>query len=90
MLHIVFYCHVWILLLCDNMYNIPFSLKQVVTSVADTLSVLANEKNLQLTVSIDEDVPDTIAGDPYRLSQILLNLCGNSIKFTDKGNISVS
>lgn len=70
--------------------NIPFSLKQVVTSVADTLSVLANEKNLQLTVSIGEDVPDTIAGDPYRLSQVLLNLCGNSIKFTDKGRVTIS
>lgn len=70
--------------------NISFSLKQVVTSVADTLSVLANEKHLQLTVSISEDVPDTIIGDPYRLSQVLLNLCGNSIKFTDKGRVTIS
>ncbi|OSZ82117.1 hypothetical protein CAP35_02275 [Chitinophagaceae bacterium IBVUCB1] len=69
--------------------NIPFSLRQTITDVAETLSVLAKEKNLQLKVTVNDNVPDVIKGDPYRLSQVLLNLCNNSIKFTEKGYVSI-
>ncbi|MBS1771242.1 MAG: response regulator [Bacteroidetes bacterium] len=70
--------------------KIPFSLKQVVSSIADTLSVLAEEKKLQIQTVIADKVPDMIEGDPYRLSQILLNLCSNSIKFTEKGYVRIN
>lgn len=70
--------------------SIPFSLRQTVTDVAETLSVLAKEKGLQLKVTVNDDIPDVIKGDPYRLSQVLLNLCNNSIKFTEKGYVSIN
>lgn len=69
--------------------TIPFSIRQAVNSVAETLSLLAAEKKLELKVAVSPNVPDIIAGDPYRLSQVLLNLCSNSIKFTEKGNVSI-
>lgn len=69
--------------------NIPYSLKQVVNGIAETLSVLAQEKKIQLNVVVHENVPDTIVGDPFRLSQVLLNLCNNSIKFTEKGQVTI-
>lgn len=69
--------------------TITFSIRHVVNSVAETLSLLAAEKKLELKVAVSPNVPDIIAGDPYRLSQVLLNLCSNSIKFTEKGNVSI-
>ena len=50
----------------------------------------AAEKGLNLAYTIDEDVPDSIIGDPTRLRQILVNLLSNAIKFTDNGEIELS
>src|SRR5512136_2998540 len=47
------------------------------------------EKDLELLFDVDGNVPDTLAGDPLRLGQVLLNLTGNALKFTDVGQISV-
>jgi signal transduction histidine kinase/CheY-like chemotaxis protein/ligand-binding sensor domain-containing protein len=69
--------------------NIPMNLSKVIGNVADVLRAKAEEKGLSLTTSLDEVIPDNIKGDPTRLSQILLNLVGNAIKFTEKGKVQV-
>jgi signal transduction histidine kinase len=66
-----------------------FSLHVLLESVRDMLLLKAEEKGLQLRLSIDRDIPDNLIGDPTRISQILINLTGNSIKFTEKGFVEV-
>ncbi len=69
--------------------RVPMSLRAVVEGVADLLSTRAREKLLDLIVDVDPDLPDTRIGDPVRLRQILLNLVGNSLKFTERGHVAV-
>lgn len=68
----------------------PFSLRQSVEEVLDLLAPKAMAKNLEIMYHIEEDVPDTVISDVTRLRQILVNLTGNAIKFTDKGEILIS
>lgn len=68
---------------------IPFSLDELVRSVADACRVSADGKQLSIVVSIDSTVPDRVVGDPGRLRQILLNLVGNAVKFTPEGEVQV-
>ncbi len=68
----------------------PFSLRGLVHSVETMFRTKADEKQLQLSASIDESLPDTLEGDTIRLTQILVNLIGNSIKFTSRGAISIT
>ncbi|WP_374763591.1 ATP-binding protein [Yunchengibacter salinarum] len=63
----------------------PFSLRDLVASVCSLLSPMANEKGLDLTHDIDSAVPDRLSGDATRLRQILVNLLGNAVKFTESG-----
>ncbi|NNJ48609.1 MAG: PAS domain S-box protein [Acidimicrobiia bacterium] len=70
--------------------RIAFSLADVVEDTVRTLAVKAAEKGLDLTYVIDDDVPDGAMGDPGRLRQILFNLVGNAIKFTNVGSVTVS
>ncbi len=69
--------------------EIPFSLQEVVSSVVTILHYKAAEKDLVLSVKIDEDVPDTLIGDPTKLNQVLVNLAGNAVKFTEKGAVTI-
>lgn len=73
-----------------NLESIPFDLANEIKSVYDTMKVNADDKNLDLIIQIPDNIPNTIIGDPYRLSQILLNLTGNAIKFTEKGRVIIS
>ena len=66
-----------------------FSLRDCLGEAMKTLALRAHEKELELTLRIQPDVPDNLLGDPTRLRQIIFNLVGNSIKFTDKGEVSV-
>ncbi|MEP7374270.1 MAG: response regulator [Chitinophagaceae bacterium] len=67
----------------------PFSIRGLTHSIQTMFKSKAAEKNLQLSASVDESVPDTLEGDATRLTQILVNLIGNALKFTGTGAISV-
>ncbi|MBK7036121.1 MAG: hypothetical protein IPH42_07185 [Bacteroidetes bacterium] len=65
--------------------QIDFSVRDMVEQVKQTLYYKAEEKGLELITNIDSYIPDVLIGDPTRLNQVLLNLAGNAIKFTEKG-----
>ena len=67
----------------------PFSLSTVIENTMDLLAAKAADKKLELLYWIDASVPDQVLGDPTRLQQILLNLIGNGVKFTDKGEVEL-
>ena len=69
---------------------IPFDLPKVVHATATLLAVRAREKHLELTVDVPPDVPQMVRGDPTRVRQVLMNLIGNAIKFTEEGEIEVA
>jgi CheY-like chemotaxis protein len=69
--------------------KVEFDLHEVIMNSVALLLPRAQEKNITLTYSIDEKIRTQLTGDPSRLRQILLNLIGNAVKFTDKGEVSV-
>lgn len=69
--------------------NEPFSLRALLEKPQRLLAVLLKEKNLDYNLTVDEDVPQTISGDPERLYQVLINLIGNAIKYTEQGGLTV-
>jgi len=66
---------------------IVFSLRDLIDRVLLMLAVKSHEKNLELVSHIDPDIPDALTGDPVRLRQVLLNLVGNAVKFTNAGSV---
>ena len=66
-----------------------FSLRTVLGDTLRVLAVRAHKKGLELVSHVQEDVPDALVGDAGRLRQVLLNLVGNAIKFTDEGEVVV-
>ncbi|MBF8482257.1 two-component sensor histidine kinase BarA [Klebsiella aerogenes] len=69
--------------------SIPFLLRNTLDEVVTLLAHSAHDKGLELTLNIKSDVPDNVIGDPLRLQQVITNLVGNAIKFTEHGNIDV-
>ena len=69
--------------------EIDFDLRSTLENVADTLALKAQEKGLELACHIKPEVPTALRGDPGRLRQVLMNLAGNAIKFTEKGEIVI-
>lgn len=67
-----------------------FSLREVMQSIRDMLLLKAEEKNIDMRVYVDPAIPQRIVGDPTRVNQVLINLAGNAVKFTDKGYVEVS
>src|SRR6266704_159778 len=69
--------------------SIPFDVSKVVHATASLLAVRAREKHLELLAEVTPEVPRAMRGDPTRLRQVLMNLIGNAIKFTDQGEVVV-
>jgi len=69
--------------------TIDFSLDDTIESIGEVMAVRAHEKGLELAYHVMPDAPTELLGDPVRLRQILINLVGNAIKFTEKGEIFV-
>ncbi|HZG23156.1 MAG TPA: ATP-binding protein, partial [Chitinophagaceae bacterium] len=70
--------------------SVPFNVAEILTSVQVMFAEKAKDKGLKLTLLIDSAIDFNVSGDPVRLMQILTNLVGNAIKFTEKGRIDVS
>lgn len=69
--------------------SMDFSLRDLVERLAQMFAGRASQKGIELLVSVHGDLPAYVRGDPTRLAQVLINLVGNAIKFTDTGNIEV-
>lgn len=70
--------------------NIEFDLDKLLFGITGLFTTKANEKNINLNINIEPDMPNRFCGDPLRISQILNNLISNALKFTEKGSITLS
>jgi len=68
----------------------PFNVFALVRSVVELFESQAQEKNVELRSSVDENLPETVIGADDRLQQVLINLIGNALKFTDRGSVAVA
>jgi signal transduction histidine kinase len=72
-----------------DMDPIEFKVREIVQGVTQTFVSAAHQKNLKLDSRIANEVPEVLVGDPLRLRQILVNLVGNAVKFTTRGEVAV-
>jgi len=70
--------------------NTPFDLTLLVDNVIKQVSTQANQKNISIFTHFEGDIPRQLLGDSQRLTQILLNIIGNAVKFTDKGKVELT
>jgi signal transduction histidine kinase/BarA-like signal transduction histidine kinase/HPt (histidine-containing phosphotransfer) domain-containing protein len=70
--------------------TIGFAPAELLAQIEQTLHFKAAEKGLSLVMELGKQVPQVVLGDPYRLRQVLLNLAGNALKFTDKGRVTIA
>ncbi len=69
--------------------SVEFGLRDSVAGILRSLAVSAHKRGLEIVLRVDPDVPDRVIGDPMRLRQVLVNLVGNAIKFTEQGDVVV-
>lgn len=67
-----------------------FNLKELVNSVAFSLGVKAKERGLELIINLDDQLPEYLKGDPVKIAQVITNLLGNALKFTEKGHVRIT
>lgn len=70
--------------------KVEFELEKVLENVSTLISEKASDKGLELIFDIDRDMPNHFVGDPLRVGQILINYANNAVKFTEKGEITIS
>jgi two-component system, sensor histidine kinase and response regulator len=73
-----------------SLEEIPFDLRESLGESLKVLGFRAHQKGLEVVYDVDPDVPETLIGDPGRIRQILVNLVGNAIKFTERGEVVVT
>ena len=73
-----------------NIEHIDYQLQALLEELADLFADRATQKNIELIIARERDVPNALVGDPLRLRQILINLISNALKFTEKGEIIVN
>jgi PAS domain S-box-containing protein len=73
-----------------DLESIPFDLRESLGDTMRALSFRAHEKGLELVYEVQPDIPEALLGDPGRIRQIIVNLVGNAIKFTERGEVLVS
>ncbi|MEI6416032.1 MAG: ATP-binding protein, partial [Pseudomonadota bacterium] len=73
-----------------HLEEIQFSLGEVITNLFNATAQRAFEKGLELVLHQDPRMPDQLLGDPFRIRQVLINLVGNAIKFTERGEVEIS
>ena len=73
-----------------EMESVDFKLDELIKNTSEIVSLKAQEKKIRFLVSVNPGVPNDLVGDPYRLSQILLNLANNAVKFTTSGFVMIS
>ncbi|MBQ4862820.1 response regulator [Pseudoalteromonas sp. MMG013] len=67
----------------------PFELDKLLENVTTIIAIKAQEKRLELIFDVPQNIPNNLMGDPLRLSQVLINLAGNAVKFTDQGTVTI-
>ncbi|MDB4297337.1 ATP-binding protein [Flavobacteriaceae bacterium] len=72
-----------------NLINKPISLHQIIENAIELTKYKAEEKNIKLLVTTDQDIPKNVLGDSVRLTQILINILNNAVKFTTKGSVQL-
>ncbi len=72
-----------------TIHELSFSLRGCITWAVDIITPEVRRKGLDFVVSVTEEIPDTVVGDQVRLRQILINLIGNAVKFTERGRVEV-
>ena len=70
--------------------SVAFSLRETINEATRPLAVRADQQGLELILDLDPRVPASVAGDPLRLRQIIVNLVGNAIKFTERGHVLIT
>lgn len=70
--------------------HLDFSIRNALGDMVSAMALQAHKKGLELAYHVSQDIPDDVIGDPGRLRQILLNLLGNAVKFTHKGEVVVT
>lgn len=73
-----------------DLESIPFDLHDLIDKTAESMAVRAHAKKIELIAFVHPDVPPCVLGDPTRLRQVLVNLVGNAVKFTERGQVALT